>query len=256
MAQVALVTGASRGIGRGIALELAAAGYAIVCNYRQDASAAESLQAKVREGGGACEIVAADVGDPAAREAMITFCKDKFGRLDMLVNNAGVAPEVRVDILESNEASFDRQMAINVKGPYFLTQLAAKWMMELRKAGTIDVGRIVFVSSVSAFAVSHMRAEYFVAKTALSATSRLYAGRLAAEGIVVIEVRPGIIDTDMVAPARAYYNERLAGGMIPQNRWGTPHDIGLAVRAIGEGRFDYSTGTIIDISGGFQLHTL
>jgi NAD(P)-dependent dehydrogenase (short-subunit alcohol dehydrogenase family) len=256
MALIALVTGAGRGIGRGIALQLAEAGYTILANYRQDVASALALQAAIREKGGHCEIVAADVGDAAGRVAMLDFCREKFGRLDMLVNNAGVAPEVRVDILDSIEASFDRQIAINVKGPYFLTQAAAKWMMELRAAGTIPVGRIVFITSVSAFAVSNSRAEYFVAKSALSMTSQLYANRLAGEGIAVFEIRPGIIDTDMVAPARAYYNQRLSEGMIPQIRWGTPQDIGLAVRAIAEGRLDYSTGTVIDVSGGFQLHRL
>lgn len=256
MGPIALVTGAGRGIGRGIALQLAEAGYVVVANYRQDAAAAQALQASIREKGGVCEIVAADVGDAAGRAAMLDFCRQKFGRLDMLVNNAGVAPEVRVDILDSTEASFDRQIAINVKGPYFLTQAAARWMIEQRAAGTIPVGRIVFITSVSAFAVSNMRAEYFVSKAALSMTSKLYASRLAGEGVVVFEIRPGIIDTDMVAPARAYYNQRLSEGMIPQNRWGTPQDCGLAVRAIAEGRLDYSTGTVIDVSGGFQLHRL
>jgi 3-oxoacyl-[acyl-carrier protein] reductase len=256
MGPIALVTGAGRGIGRGIALQLADAGYAVVANYRQDASAAQALQAAIREKGGVCEIVAADVGDAAGRAAMLDFCRQKFGRLDLLVNNAGVAPEVRVDILDTIETSFDRQIAINVKGPYFLTQAAARWMMNLRAAGAISVGRIVFITSVSAFAVSNMRAEYFVAKSALSMTSQLYANRLAGEGVVVFEIRPGIIDTDMVAPARAYYNQRLSEGMIPQNRWGTPADCGLAVRAIAEGRLDYSTGAVIDVSGGFQLHKL
>lgn len=256
MHPVALITGGGRGIGRGIALETAAAGYAIVANYRQDAASAESLRAEIHRGGGVCEVVAADVSSAAGRAAMLACCYEKFGRLDLLVNNAGVAPEVRVDILESNEASFDRQIAINVKGPYFLTQAAAKWMLDLKKAGVIPLGRIVFISSVSAFAVSNMRAEYFVAKAALSMTAQLYAGKLASEGVLVYELRPGIIDTDMVAPARAYYNQRLSEGMIPQNRWGTPKDCGLAVRAIAEGRLDYSAGATIDISGGFQLQRL
>lgn len=256
MAQIALVTGAGRGIGRGIALQLAEAGYAVVANYRQDASAAESLQAAIRAKGGVCEIVAADIGDSAARASLLEFCKQKFGRLDLLVNNAGVAPEVRVDLLESNETSFDRQIAINVKGPYFLTQAVAKWMLKQRATGILPIGRIVFITSVSAFAVSNMRAEYFVAKSALAMTAQLYASRLAADGIAVFDLRPGIIETDMVAPAREYYNRRIAEGMIPQNRWGTPDDIGLAVRAIAEGRLDYSTGAVIDISGGFQLHKL
>jgi 3-oxoacyl-[acyl-carrier protein] reductase len=253
---VALVTGAGRGIGRGIALELAAAGYAVAANYRQDLAAAESVRDAIRESGGQCEIVAADVGDSVGRAAMLEFCRQEFGRLDLLVNNAGVAPEVRVDLMEANETSFDRQIDINVKGPFFLTQSAAKWMLEQRAAGSLLVGRIVFITSVSAFAVSNMRGEYFVAKSALAMTAQLWSNRLASEGVLVFDVRPGIIETDMVAPARAYYNQRIAEGMIPQNRWGTPQDVGLAVRAIAEGRLDYSTGAVIDVSGGFQLHRL
>jgi NAD(P)-dependent dehydrogenase (short-subunit alcohol dehydrogenase family) len=253
---VALVTGAGRGIGRGIALQLHAAGYAVAANYRADAAAAESLQKTIRDSGGVCEIVAADVGDAAGRAAMLDFCKQEFGRLDLLVNNAGVAPEVRVDMLETIESSFDRQIAINVKGPYFLTQAAAKWMIEQRAAGTIQLGRIVFITSVSAFAVSNTRGEYFVAKSALAMTAALWANRMAGEGVLVFDLRPGIIETDMVVPVKEYYNRRIAEGMIPQNRWGTPEDVGLAVRAVAEGRLDYSTGAVIDISGGFQLHKL
>ena len=253
---VALVTGAGRGIGRGIALQLHAAGYAVAANYRTDAAQAASLQTAIRDAGGICEIVAADVSDGAGRASMLDFCKQKFGRLDLLVNNAGVAPEVRVDMLETIESSFDRQIAVNVKGPYFLTQAASKWMIEQRAAGTIPLGRIVFITSVSAFAVSNMRGEYFVAKAALAMTAALWANRMAGEGVLVFDLRPGIIETDMVAPAREYYNQRIAEGMIPQNRWGTPEDVGLAVRAVAEGRMDYSTGAVIDISGGFQLHRL
>lgn len=253
---VALITGAGRGIGRGIALELSAAGYAVVANYRSDHQSAEALKKELCASGGVCEFIAADVGEAAGRASMLEFCKDKFGRLDMLVNNAGVAPEVRVDMLETIESSFDRQMSINVKGPYFLTQLAAKWMIEQRAAGTVQTPRIVFITSISAFAVSSVRGEYFVAKSALAMTAALWANRLAGEGVLVFDLRPGIVETDMVAPAREYYNQRIADGMIPQNRWGQPADVGRAVRAVAEGRLDYSTGAVIDISGGFQLHRL
>ncbi len=256
MTRVALITGAGRGIGKGIALEVAAAGYAIVANYRKDSLAAIELQSTIRARGGACEIAPADISIAKDRASLISFCRDKFGRLDLLVNNAGIAPEVRVDMLETTEESFDRLLQVNTKGPYFLTQAVARWMIELRSAEQLDVGRIVFITSVSANSVSSVRAEYFVSKAGLAMTSLLWANRLAANGIVVFDVRPGIIDTDMVVPAKEYYNKRIAEGMLPQNRWGQPSDVGRAVRAIAEGRLDYSTGAVIDVSGGFQLHRL
>jgi NAD(P)-dependent dehydrogenase (short-subunit alcohol dehydrogenase family) len=256
MTPVALITGASRGIGRGISLELAASGYAVVANYRSDAAAAESLQHTIQEQGGRCELARGDISLPADRAALLQFCRERMGRLDLLVNNAGVAPEVRVDLLETTEESFDRQVAVNLKGPYFLTQAAARWMLEQRRAGTLEVGRIVFITSVSAFAVSTVRGEYFVVKAGLAMTAALWANHLAPHGILVYDVRPGIVETDMVAKVKDYYNRRIGEGMIPQNRWGQPEDVGRAVRAIAEGRLDYSAGAVLDVSGGFQLQRL
>lgn len=256
MTPVALVTGAGRGIGRGIALELAAGGYAVVANYRQDAEAAAGLEREIRKRGGTCELARGDVGVAEDRDSLLQFCRDKMGRLDLLVNNAGVAPEKRVDLLETTEASFDRQMQVNLKGPYFLTQAAAKWMLDQRRAGTLAVGRIVFITSVSAFAVASTRGEYFIAKSGLARAAALWAYHLAGQGILVFDVRPGIIETDMVTPVKDYYNRRIAAGMIPQNRWGQPADVGQAVRAIAEGRLDYSAGAVLDVSGGFQLQPL
>jgi 3-oxoacyl-[acyl-carrier protein] reductase len=256
MIPVALITGAGRGIGRGIAVEVAAAGYAVAANYRKDASAAGELQKMIRERGGICELVPGDVGVAEDRKGLLAFCRERFGRLDLLVNNAGMAPEKRVDLLETTEESFDRQMQVNLKGPYFLTQAAAQWMLEQRRAGTLKVARIVFITSVSAASVAALRGEYFISKAGLAMAASLWACKLASDGIVVFDVRPGIIETDMVVPAKEYYNRRIAEGMIPQNRWGQPEDVGRAVRAIAEGFLDYSTGAVIEVSGGFQLHKL
>lgn len=256
MTPVALITGAGRGIGRGIALEVAACGYTVVANYRNDQAAAETLQAEIRGKGGMCEVARGDISSAADRAALLQFCRERFNRLDLLVNNAGVAPAVRVDLLETNETSFDNQIAVNTKGPYFLTQAAARWMLEQKKAGTLETGRIIFITSVSAASVSNMRGEYFVAKAGLAMAARLWASHLAPHGILVYDVRPGIIETDMVQPAKQYYNQRIAEGMLPQNRWGYPQDVGKAVRAIAEGLLDYSPGAVIDVSGGFQLQKL
>lgn len=256
MKPVALVTGAGRGIGRAIALELAEAGYAVVANYRQSAEAAASLQRAVAGRGGSCELARGDVAVAEDRAAMLDFCRQRMGRLDMLVNNAGVAPEKRLDVLEATEESFDRVLGINLKGPYFLTQAAARWMLEQIGAGTLAVGRIVFITSVSAFASSTNRGEYCISKAGLSMAAAVWAHRLAGAGVVVFEVRPGIIDTDMVAKVKEDYDRRIAGGLIPQQRWGHPEDVARAVRAIAEGRLDYSTGTVLDVSGGFQLPRL
>jgi len=256
MTPVALITGAGRGIGRGIALELATAGYAIVANYRGNQTAAEQLQKDIRGRGGVCELARGDVSVAADRAAMLTVCRERFGRLDLLVNNAGVAPDVRVDLLETTEASFDNQIAVNTKGPYFLTQATARWMIEQRQAGTLTAGRIVFITSVSAFAAATTRGEYFIAKSGLAMAAKIWALHLAERGILVFDVRPGIIETDMVEKVKDYYNRRIAEGMIPQNRWGQPEDIGKAVRAIAEGLLDYSAGAVIDVSGGFQLQRL
>ncbi len=256
MTPVALVTGASRGIGRAVALELAAAGYAIVANYRQAADAALALQKAITERGGTCELARADVSVSEDRQALLAFCRERMGRLDLLVNNAGVGPEKRLDVLEATEESWDRVLNINLKGPYFLTQAAACWMLEQVRAGTLATGRIVFISSVSAFASSINRGEYCVSKAGLSMASAVWAHRLAGTGVVVFEVRPGIIDTDMITKVREDYVRRIAAGLIPQNRFGRPEDVAQAVRAIAEGRFDYATGAVLDVSGGFQLHRL
>jgi 3-oxoacyl-[acyl-carrier protein] reductase len=240
----AIVTGASRGIGRAIAVELART-HRVVATFKAQRDAAEALRAEA-----GVEILKCDIGSRADRQALIAFARERFGRLDLLVNNAGIAPRERRDILEATEESFDEVISTNLKGPYFLTQLAARWMAA---EGT---GRIVFVTSVSAYAASVNRGEYCISKAGLSMAASLWAGRLAACGVKVFEIRPGIIRTDMIAAVEEEYEEKIAAGLLPQRRMGTPQDVAQAVRAIADGRLDYSTGQVINVDGGFHLRSL
>jgi NAD(P)-dependent dehydrogenase (short-subunit alcohol dehydrogenase family) len=196
------------------------------------------------------EILRCDVSSAEDRGALLEFARERFGRLDLLVNNAGIAPRVRLDLLEATEESFDELIATNLKGPYFLTQRAARWMAEQGE------GRIVFVTSVSSYAASVNRGEYCVSKAGLSMAVTLFAARLAAMNIKVFEIRPGVTRTDMIQAVEQIYEERIAGGLLPQGRMGEPHDIALAVRAIADGLLDYSTGQILNVDGGFHLRTL
>ena len=266
MNQAALITGASRGIGRGIALELAKLGCDLVVNYASNVQAAQQTAADCIALAQTCrkkiraEIFQADISKSSDREKLIEFTKAEFGRLDLLVNNAGVAPEVRADILEAGEESFDRLIAINVKGPYFLTQLAAKWMIEqcahAQASATEYRPKIVTISSVSAYAASTNRGDYCVAKAALSMLTPLYAARLAEHGINVYEIRPGIIATDMTGPVKEKYDKLIGEGLTPIKRWGTPEDVGKAVAAIAEDLLPFSTGEVINVDGGFHLRRL
>jgi NAD(P)-dependent dehydrogenase (short-subunit alcohol dehydrogenase family) len=253
---VALVTGGSRGIGRGICVALARAGWRVGINYAANAAAAQETLELVRRAGAAGEIIQADVGETAQRQRLVDATVQRCGRLDALVNNAGVAPEARADILEATESSYDRVMNINLKGPYFLTQLAARVMIEQLKAGRIPRGYIVNISSISAYTASVNRGEYCVSKAGVSMMTRLFAARLADEKINVYEVRPGVIATDMTGPVKAKYDKLLAEGLAPIRRWGQPEDVGACVAAILRGDFPYSTGQVFDVDGGFHLHRL
>jgi 3-oxoacyl-[acyl-carrier protein] reductase len=241
---VAIVTGASRGIGRGIARELSK-NHSVVATYRGRRDAAESLRAET-----GVEILRCDVSRSEDRAALLEYTRERFGRLDLLVNNAGIAPRVRLDLLEATEESFDELIATNLKGPYFLTQQAARWMAEQGE------GRIVFVTSVSSYAASANRGEYCVSKAGLSMAVTLFAARLAPLNIKVFEIRPGVTRTDMILPVARQYEERIAAGLLPQGRMGEPEDVALAVRAIADGLLDYSTGQVLNVDGGFHLRTL
>ncbi len=268
MNQAALITGSSRGIGRGIALELARLGWNLVINFAGNESAARQTatdcvtQAKAAGKSIRAEICQADISLAADRKKLIDFTREIFGRLDLLVNNAGVAPDVRADILEAGEESFDRLININVKGPYFLTQLAANWMIESLNVelSTLDVQRskpkIVTISSISAYTASTNRGDYCIAKAALSMLTPLFASRLAANGINVYEIRPGVIATDMTGPVKEKYDKLIAEGLTPIQRWGTPEDVGRAVAAIAQDLLPFSTGEVINVDGGFHLRRL
>lgn len=267
MNPVALITGASRGIGRGIALALAKLGHDLVINYAANAAAAAHtandcvLVAKADGKQIRAEVCQADISQSADRKRLIEFTRSTFGRLDLLVNNAGVAPDVRADILEASEESFDRLIAINVKGPYFLTQIAANWMIQLinhPQAADCSLYRpkIVTISSISAYTASTNRGDYCVSKAALSMLTPLFAARLAANGINVYEIRPGVIATDMTGAVKEKYDRLITDGLTPIQRWGTPEDVGRAVAAIASGAFPFSTGEVINVDGGFHLRRL
>lgn len=259
----ALVTGASRGIGRGIAVELARLGYSLAINYATQREAAEECrnlcqQAAPPNSQPIFEIIQADISRRQDRARLLARVRERLGWLDLLVNNAGVAPTVRVDILQASEESYDRVMGANLRGPYFLTQAVANsWVADLDKLpAKRRRPKIVNISSVSGYAVSVNRGEYCLSKAALSMMTRLFAVRLAEYGINVYEIRPGIVATDMTAPVKEYYERRLADGLTPIRRWGTPEDVGRAVAAIAEDRFPFSTGAVIDVDGGYHMHRL
>jgi len=257
--KTALVTGASRGIGRGIAIELARAGCRVAINYAGNAAAAAEALALVQAAGGDGFVVQADIALAADRERLVAETVKKFGRLDLLVNNAGVAPKVRADLLDAGEESFDRLFAINLKGPFFLSQRVAKRMLKQTADGEGFRGRIVNISSISVYAASVNRGDYCMVKAGLAMMTKLFADRLATDGINVYEIRPGVIATDMTGGAKEKYDKLILAderGLTPIRRWGRPEDVGRAVRAIIEDRFPFSTGAVFDVDGGYHLHRL
>jgi len=255
--KVAVVTGGGRGIGRGITLALASLGYDLVVNYRADEQAAESACHEAEAAGSPrATSIRADVADLEQGRRLLAETIERYGRVDLWVNNAGVASETRIDLLETTPESWDRVLATNLRGSFFLSQAVGRSMIELVAAGTIADGQIVFVTSISSSFASITRPEYCVAKAALSMVAQLFAVRLAGQGIRVYEIRPGLIETEMTRPVHDVYTEKIAAGLTPIRRWGTPDDVGRAVAAIASGAFPYSTGAILDIDGGLNLRTL
>jgi len=241
---VALVTGAGRGIGRAIAIELART-HVVVATYRSNAASAESLRSET-----GADIVRSDIVSSQDRAALLAHVRLKHGRLDLLVNNAGIAPRERRDVIEATEESFDELIATNLKGPHFLTRDAARWMLERGS------GRIVFITSISSYAASVNRAEYCISKAGLSMSAAVYAQRLAPHNVQVFEIRPGIIRTEMIAAVEKLYEEKIEAGLLPQRRMGEGRDVANVVRAIADGLLDYCAGQVIDVAGGFQLRSL
>ncbi|HEY5311813.1 MAG TPA: 3-ketoacyl-ACP reductase [Pirellulales bacterium] len=250
----AIVTGASRGIGRAIALELARLGQSVVVNYAHSAAAADEVVERIHASGGQAITCQADIALAADRERLVECAIKTFGRLDVLVNNAGITSPGRRDLLEATEASWDEVFATNLKGPFFLTQLAANEMLRLAEPGA---GRtIVNISSISGYAVSTDRADYCLTKTALRTMTWLFADRLAEHGIGVFEVCPGVIATDMTGPVKQKYDRLIAEGLSPIRRWGQPEDVARAVAALVSGAFGFSTGETINVDGGFHIRRL
>ncbi len=258
---VALVTGAGQGIGRGIALRLARDGFAVAINDvvadpKDTSKGAYEVKQAIEQAGGQAEVFQADISSSEQRQAMVAAIDQRWGRIDLLVNNAGVAPKVRLDILESNEESFERLIHINLQGPYFLTQLVANKMIAWKQAGKVPAPRILFITSISAYTSSPSRGEYCVSKAGLSMVAKLYAHRLGEYGIPVIQVCPGIIMTPMTAGVKEKYDKLIAEGLLINKRWGQPEDVAGVVSAFAQGYLDYSTGESIEVGGGFGMRRL
>lgn len=241
---VALVTGGSRGIGRAIVDELSKT-HLVVATYNSNREAAEAVAAAT-----GATILPCQLGSLASVENLTRELASRFTQLDLLVNNAGMAPRERRDILEATPESFDELFATNLRGPYFLTQKIAQGMLAAQS------GRIIFIGSISAFTASVNRGDYCMTKSAISMAAKLFAARLAPHNIPVFEIQPGIIRTDMIASAAAAYDQRIADGLLPQRRMGEPSDVAAAVRAIADGKLDYCTGQTLHVDGGFHLRTL
>ena len=258
---VALVTGASRGLGRGIAIAAAAQGLSVAINYASNAEAAAETatlcaQAATREQQRFVP-VRGDIGSREDRASLLAQTLEAFGRIDALVNNAGIAPRVRADLTETSEASFEELLRVNLQGPFFLTQaVATHWLASPYEAALDGGFKVVFVTSISADTASINRGEYCISKAGLAMTSQLWALRLAAHGIQVIELRPGIMATDMTAGVKDKYDALIAEGLVPQRRWGTADDVGRAVRAILAGHLPFTTGDVIHLDGGFHIRRL
>ena len=254
--KVALVTGGSRGIGLGVARALAGSGFDLAVNGRRAAADVAPALDELGRLGADVLYCQADVADLSAYAPMLRQVRDRFGRLDVLVNNAGVAPDVRADVLDATPESFDRLISINLRGPYFLTQAVAKWMIEQRLADAAFRGRIVNVSSISAEVASVNRGDYCISKAGVAMATKLWAARLAEFGVDVYEVRPGVIATDMTAAVKAKYDDLIAGGLTLERRWGTPDDVGRAVAALARGDIPYATGQVLNIDGGMSVRRL
>jgi len=256
-----LVTGAGRGLGRGIAVQLAAEGCSVAINFVGNAAAARETAALCRRAsrtrGQRFLPIQADIGSKPDRARLVLETLSGLGRLDALVNNAGVAPRVRADITKATEESFAELIRVNLEGPYFLTQAVARYWLDKRPKPALPGGqKVVFITSISADTASVDRGDYCISKAGLAMAAQLWAARLAQDGIQVVEVRPGIMATDMTAGAKAKYDRLLAGGLVPQGRWGTPEDVGLAVRSIIAGNLPFSAGAVIAVDGGFHIRRL
>ena len=252
----ALVTGGTRGIGLGIARALAREGWTLALGGTRPHADVQPAVDELRAAGVDVHYLRGDLAQPADRARVLAVARAAVGVVNALVNNAGRAPRVRADLLEATEESFEELLRVNLQGPYFLTQAIARDQAERRRTDASFEASIVFVTSVSAGMASPNRGDYCVSKAGLSMAARLFAARLAAEGIPVFEVRPGIIATDMTAVVREVYDRRIAEGLVPEGRWGQPEDVGRAVATLLRGDLPYATGTIVHIDGGLSVPRL
>lgn len=244
---VAVITGGTRGIGLGIARALLENGFSVVVSARKTSAEIEDLK---EEYCGKVNFVSCDISSEADIENLASEVKEKFGTIDLLVNNAGVAPKERKDILEITPEDFSQVVDINLKGTFFVTQRLAPLLIENKG------GRIVNISSMSSYTASLNRGEYCISKAGISMTTKLFAARLAEYGVSVIEIRPGIIETDMTAKVKEKYESMIGDGLTPIKRMGQPEDIAKCVLSIAKGNFDFCTGTVIDCDGGFNVRVL
>ena len=253
---VAVVTGGSRGIGKAIALQAAADGHAVIVNYRSNEAAAGEVVDEVTARGGRAEAVAADIGSPDDRAELVDRTLQRWGRIDLLVNNAGITSQGRRDVLEATEASWDAVFDTNLKGPFFLAQRIAREMLTRPPGDAGRRGTIVNISSISAYAATTNRADYCIAKAGMQMMTWLLADRLAEAGVGVFEICPGVIASDMTAPVKQKYDELIADGLTPIRRWGRPEDVARAVSTIVSGGLPFSTGQRIHVDGGFHIRRL
>lgn len=254
---VAVITGASRGIGRAVAIALAGEGYDIAAIARSvNSEGMEILGPEVEKRGAQFFPIGLDISCTKCQKEVVSNILERYGRIDFLVNNAGVSPLQREDLLEMTEESYDRVMNINLRGPVFFAQKVAREMIWLKNKIQGFRPAIIFITSVSAELSSPNRTEYCVSKAGLSMASTVFADRLAKESIRVFEVRPGIILTDMTIKMTDKYTKMIDEGFVPQRRWGMPEDIGKAISSIARGDWDYSTGMVFEISGGLNIHNM
>jgi NAD(P)-dependent dehydrogenase (short-subunit alcohol dehydrogenase family) len=254
--KVALITGSGRGIGRGIALHLAKAGWTIVINDFGNPEPPKETLRFIKDAGGDGIIIMADITKPDNRFHIVQETLQTFNRIDLLVNNAGIGPRVRMDMLETTVESMWEVLNVNLVASFFLTQIVSKEMIRLIKEGLIVDPKIVNISSMSAYTSSTSRAEYCISKAGVSMSTLLFADRLAEEGINVYEIRPGIIKTPLTEIVADKYDKLIAEGITPIKRWGQPEDIAKAILAIAEGYFPFTTGQAFDVDGGFHIHRL
>jgi len=256
MGKVALVTGGSRGIGLGIAEALAMDGCSLVITGRRPSEDCAAAVEHLRRYGIRVEYIQSDVSSQLDRRALLEKVQESVGRLDILINNAGIAPPIRADILEASEQSFDEVMAANLKGPYFLTQAAAQWMIRQKQADTSYRGCIIYIGSISATVASTNRGDYCISKAGIAMAAKLWTVRLAEFGIQVYEVRPGIVDTGMTAAVREKYDAMIEAGVLLEKRWGKPEEIGKAVAMLVRGELPYASGSVLVLDGGLTMQRL